>query len=183
MDAQLTVDSDAGRFDEAPRARTPRVEARNTTRRQPRELTNADVSRAVSRAISVLGGIAVVWYIVNLAAFVMVSVAPIDYVISRYTPEQVAYLAELPAWSLLISGLSIGFGLVASVALMFRRVEAYPAFMLSLLMAIAHLFDTVARGAITVMSAGDAAGSIMVMLFALFLFWATYDAKGHGQLI
>jgi|GEM_PF-2896396 len=152
-------------------------------RKHPREMTSQDVSNAVARAISILGGIAVVWYVVNLAAFIMVSIAPIDYIINRYTAEQIAYLANLPTWSLLISGLSIGFGLVASVALFFRRVEAYPAYMLSLLMAIAHLFDTISRDAIAVMSAGDAAGSIMVMLFALFLFWAAYDAKAHGQLI
>ena len=176
MDAQLTANT----FDAADEARH---EARHETGKVASAPANANVSRAVSRSISVLGAIAVAWYLVNLLAFVMISVAPIDYVVSRYTPEQVTYLAELPAWSLLISGLSIGFGLVASVALMFRRVEAYPAFMLSLLMAIAHLYDTIARGAITVMSAGDAAGSIMVMLFALFLFWATYDAKAQGQLI
>ena len=177
MDAQLIVDPDSDVFEGNPRSRQ-----QSDSRRETRQITSEDVTNAVGRAISILGMIAVVWYLVNLVAFIMISIAPVDYVIERYTPEQVAYLADLPTWSLLLSGLTIGFGLVASVALVFRRVEAYPAFMLSLLMAIAHLFDTVARGAISVMSAGDAAGSIMVMLFALFLFWAAYDAKAHGQL-
>jgi len=137
---------------------------------------------ATQRMISVLGIFAMAWYLMNLMAFVTVTLAPLDYILERYTQEQIDYLASLPTWSLMISGLAIGFGLVASLALFLRKVEAYPAFMLSLLMAIAHLFDTVSRGGIRIMSAGEAAASIMVMFFALFLFWATYEAKNQNQL-
>ena len=139
-------------------------------------------SAATIGSLRLLGALATCWYSVNMAAFVLVSVAPIEAVRQRYTPEQLEYLASLPVWSLMISGLSIGFGLVASIAFYFRKAEAYPAYMLSLLLAIGHLFDTVTRGGIGTMNIGDAASTVMILFFTLFLFWASYDAKNHNQL-
>jgi hypothetical protein len=146
-------------------------------KKEPRVPTAAD-----NKSLSFLACIAIIWFVVNLMAFAAVSIAPVDFISMRYTAEQIAYLQDLPTWSLLISGLCVGFGLVASFALYFRREEAYWAYMLSLLMAIAHLFDTISRGGIRIMSAGDAAASMMIMLFSLFLFWASYDAREQGQL-
>jgi len=150
--------------------------AENKTK-APRLPTAAD-----NKSLSFLACIAIIWFVVNLIAFAAVAIAPVEFISIRYTADQIAYLSNLPAWSLMVSGLCVGFGLVASFALFFRREEAYWAYMLSLLMAIAHLFDTISRGGIRVMSAGDAAASVMIMLFSLFLFWAAYDARAQGQL-
>ena len=167
MSADITADMT--------RSPVPVMEAGTDVNRKP-------PSAATIRSLRFLAGIAMVWFVVNLVAFAAVAVAPVEFISMRYTAEQIQYLQNLPAWSLMVSGLCIGFGLVASFALFFRREEAYWAFMLSLLMAIAHLFDTISRGGIKVMSAGDAAASVMIMLFSLFLFWAAFDARNQGHL-
>ena len=150
---------------------------------QSTPITQGEVGTATRRSMMILGLFSLSWFVVNFISFTMVAVAPLDFLASRYTADQLRFLINLPTWSLLISGLSIGFGLVASVAMILRRQEAYFAYMLSLLMAIAHLFDAVGRGSMVVMSAGDAASSVMILLFSLFLFWASYDARRQGHLI
>lgn len=143
----------------------------------------APVSRMTLGSMKILGALATCWYALNLAAFALICMAPMSDVLRRYTSEQVAYLASLPIWSLMLAGLSIGFGLIASVAFYFRKVECYPAFMLALLISIAHTIDTIGRGGTEIMDVGDATNAMMIIFFALFLFWASLDAKNSGQLV
>ena len=132
--------------------------------------------------LRVLAGVAIIWFSLNLIVFVSTMFSTPEQVAARYTEAQIAFMAALPRWSMALSGLSVAFGLVASLGLFFRREEAYLAFMLSLLMAIGHLFDVMSRGGFETLGAGDAFAPITLLLFTLFLFWASYDARRHGQL-
>ena len=151
------------------------AEATTTTRDERRH-------RNALRSLHMLASFSLLWFVMNFVKFTFVAIAPVQYVVDRYTPEQLAYLDSLPTWSLFMSGLGVGFGIVASIALFLRREEAYYAFMLSLLMAIGHFIDALDRGAMTVMTPGEAASSFSQILITLFLFWAVYDAKRAGQL-
>ena len=139
-------------------------------------------TRTARRSLSMLAAFSLLWFVMNIVKFIFVAIAPIHYVANRYTAEQLAYLDTLPTWSLFMSGLGVGFGIVASIALFLRREEAYYAFMLSLLMAIGHFIDALDRGAMTVMTPGEAASGFSQILITLFLFWAVYDAKRAGHL-
>ena len=132
--------------------------------------------------LRILAGAAIVWFSFNAIVFAISFMTSPDQLAARHSEAQISFLAALPLWSIALSGMAIAFGLLGSVAMYFRRDEAYGVYMLALLMAMGHLIDVTSRGGFEVMAPGDAVAPISVMFFNLFLFWASYDARRGGHL-
>ena len=132
--------------------------------------------------LRILAGAAVIWFGINTIVFALSFTTTPEQLAARYTEAQIAFLASLPLWSVAMSGMAIAFGLLGSIAMYFRRDEAYSVYMLALLVAIGHLIDVMSRGGFDVMGPGDAVAPVSVMFFNLFLFWASYDARRSGHL-
>ena len=132
--------------------------------------------------LRILAGAATVWFAFNAVVFTLSFTTSPEQLAARYSEAQIAFLAALPLWSVALSGLAVAFGLLGSIAMYFRRDEAYGVYMLALLVAMAHLIDVISRGGFQVMAPGDAVAPISVMFFNFFLFWASYDARRTGHL-
>ena len=132
--------------------------------------------------LRILAGAATVWFSFNAIVFAMSFTSSPAELAARHSEAQLSFLASLPLWSVALSGMAIAFGLLGSIAMYFRRDEAYGVYMLALLVAMAHLIDVISRGGFQVMAPGDAVAPISVMFFNFFLFWASYDARRTGHL-
>ena len=147
-----------------------------------RDAHTSHTSRRDQKWLRVLAAAATLWFGFSFVIFALSFGASPEQLAARHTEEQLAFLASLPLWSITLSGLAVAFGLLGSIAMFFRRDEAYGVYMLALLVAIGHLFDTVSRGGINIMAPGDAIAPLTVLFFNLFLFWASYDARRSGHL-
>ena len=132
--------------------------------------------------LRVLAGAAIVWFSFNAFVFAMSFTSSPEQLAARHSEAQISFLAALPLWSVTLSGMAIAFGLLGSIAMYFRRDEAYGVYMLALLVALGHLIDVTSRGGFQVMAPGDAVAPISVVFFNFFLFWASYDARRGGHL-
>ena len=144
-----------------------------------------DTDRRFSRDrnwLRVLAGAAIIWFSFNAFVFAMSFTSSPDQLAARHSEAQLSFLAALPLWSIALSGMAIAFGLLGSIAMYFRRDEAYGVYMLALLVALGHLIDVTSRGGFQVMAPGDAVAPITVVFFNFFLFWASYDARRTGHL-
>ena len=101
---------------------------------------------------------------------------------SLYNAEQLSYVTNTPFWAKFFNAVSLCAGLVGSGYILLRKATAYRWYMLSLVGTLIVMLDAVYRGGFNTMSSTHFGVSIIGMIIAVYLFWASYNAKNKGEL-
>lgn len=132
--------------------------------------------------LGILGACALVWYLFGLyALFLSLRMTP-EMAASLYNAEQLSYVTNTPFWAKFFNAVSLCAGLVGSGYILLRKATAYRWYMLSLVGTLIVMLDAVYRGGFNTMSSTHFGVSIIGMIIAVYLFWASYNAKNKGEL-
>jgi len=134
------------------------------------------------RMLGILAAFAVTWGLLCLLGFTLHQIATPDELARSYSPDQIAYLQETPAW--------VGFGkamtaiglLCGAVYLLLRKKSAYHWFSISLVGTLMIMVDSVLRDGFHTLGGMDTGVNLGMVIVGIFLFWASYSAFYEGQL-
>lgn len=134
------------------------------------------------RMLGILAAFAVTWGLLCLLGFTMNQIASPAELAKSYTPDQIAYIKDTPAW--------VGFGkamtaiglLCGAVYLLLRKKSAYHWFSISLVGTLMIMTDSVLRGGFHMLGGMDTGVNLGMIIVGVFLFWASYSAFYEGQL-
>ena len=132
--------------------------------------------------LGVIGACALVWYLLGLAALSMTIGMSADKASALYSSEQLQYVMSTSKWIHAFNAISIGAGLIGSVYILLRKVDAYKWYMLSLISFLVLITDAAFRGGFKIMDSSHFGISIIGIIIAVYLFWASYLAKNKGEL-
>jgi len=132
--------------------------------------------------LGVLGACALVWYLSGMIALIMSFNMKADTAVSLYTADQLQYVMNTPFWAKFFNSAALCAGLIGSGYILLRKANAYRWYMLSLVSTLVLMLDAAFRGGFNIMSSTHFGVSIIGMIIAVYLFWATYSAKNKGEL-
>jgi len=132
--------------------------------------------------LGVLGASALVWYIFGLVALIISYTMSLEVAQGLYSWEQLRYIMTTPIWAKLFGVTAQIAGLMGSVFILFRKVNAYKWYMLSLVSFLIIMLDATFRSGFGLMNSIDFGVSMMGVIIGVFLFWASYNAKNKGEL-
>lgn len=107
----------------------------------------------------------------------------LEFYMNQFTPEQLDYFYNFPAWATVGWALGVWGALAGSVALLLRRAWAVAAFGASLAgLALSSLYNLVLSGGMEIMGAGGAAFTLVIWVVAILLFVYARAQAGRGVL-
>lgn len=137
-------------------------------------------SGKVPASIWIVGGLAVVWNLLGVAAFAMQLAMPAE-ALQAMPPEQRAIYEATPAWIYLFYGVATIGGVLGSLGLLLRRRWAVPVYLVAL---IGLVVQVLASYAVTPAWSVGGAGSLwfpvvlVAIAVALWLFARRMAARG-----
>jgi len=132
--------------------------------------------------LGVLGACAIVWYLLGMVALVISFNMTMESAASIYTADQLRYVMDTPAWAKFFNSVGLCAGLIGSGYILLRKANAYKWYMLSLVAVLIVMLDAGTRGGFNTMPSTHFGVSIIGIIIAVYLFWATYSAKNKGEL-
>lgn len=149
-------------------------------------LTDGSVAKAELKTrdkwLGIMSAFAVAWYIFCLIVFVaMISIGN-KALSGLYSDAQIVYLSATPFWVKMAHATSVLAGLIGSVYLLLRRKSAYYWFALCLVALMIMMLDASLRNGFEIMGPSLMGVSIIGIIVGIYLFWAAYLARDHGEL-
>jgi len=132
--------------------------------------------------MGVLGACALVWFLFGMVALVLMLNMSAETATSVYSSEQLAYVSTTPVWAKFFNAAGLCAGLIGSGYILLRKANAYKWYMFSLISMLILMLDAAFRDGFNIMSSTHFGVSIIGMIIAVYLFWATYSAKNKGEL-
>jgi len=134
------------------------------------------------RMLGIMAAFAVTWGLLCVLSFTLSQITSPEELALTYSPEQIAYLQNTPAW--------VGFGkamtaiglLCGAVYLLLRKKSAYHWFSISLVGTLMITADSALRGGFDVLGGMESGVNLGMVIVGIFLFWASYSAFYDGQL-
>lgn len=134
------------------------------------------------RMLGVLAAFAVTWGVICMLGFTISQTASPAELARSYSPEQIAYLQNTPAWvSFAKAMMAIGL-LCGGVYLLLRKKSAYHWFSISLVGTLMVMADSTLRGGFEILGGIGSGVNLGMVIVGVFLFWASYSAFYDGQL-
>lgn len=142
------------------------------------------VRRAARRDswLGILSVFAVVWGLLNLVGLALSMMQTPETLARGFTPDQVAYILDTPAWVRICHAVSVVCLLVGAVQLQLRREAAYRWLMGSIFAMLGLMVDGMLRGGFELLSSLTTGMNLGYIVVGIFLFWAALSAKQTGQL-
>lgn len=134
------------------------------------------------RMMGVMAAFAVTWGLLCLLGFTLNQVSSPEELARSYTPEQMTYLNETPAWVFFGQAMTTIGTLCGAVYLLLRKKSAYHWFSISLVGTLMIMADSVLRDGFHILGGIGTGVSLGMVIVAVFLFWASYSAFYEGQL-
>jgi len=107
----------------------------------------------------------------------------LDFYMNQFTPEQLDYFYNFPAWATVGWALGVWAALGGSIGLLLRKAWAVTAFAVSLVgLAISSLYNVVLSGGMEIMGAGGVAFTVVIWVIAILLFVYTRWQSRRGSL-
>ena len=132
------------------------------------------------RAFWIIGGIALVWNILGIVAFVSEFTMSAE-ALAEMPEAQQALHANVPAWATVAYAVAVLCGTLGCVALLLRKSVALPLFVLSLLGVIVQMGHAfLGTNALDVLGPASLVMPIIITAVAAFLIWYASAAKGKS---
>ncbi|MCJ7558597.1 MAG: hypothetical protein MUP90_17010 [Gammaproteobacteria bacterium] len=136
----------------------------------------------VPRSFWVIGGIALVWNLLGLMAYLMQVTIDEATLAAMPTAERAVY-ESMPTWAVSAFAIAVNAGVLASLLLLLRRTWAVPVFIVSLVAVVIQDAGALfVAGAIEGMAAASAIMPVLVLLIGGYLVVYSRSAKQRGWL-
>lgn len=153
---------------------------------QTAESTQAPVSAGLPKWLWGMAGLAVIWNLFGLLAFIAQVSIPAEQMVPEDAANreaQLELLKQMPMWVYVCFGAATLGGTLGSILLMLGRRWALVAFLVSLLGIIgqqAYMF--LLSNTFEVMGYGNAVLPLCVLLIGIWLLYVTYSSDRQGYL-
>ena len=140
----------------------------------------ADETQPLPRTFWIIGGLALVWNLVGLMAFVMqITMAP-EALQALPEPERAFYEA-IPVWATSAFAIAVTAGVIGSILLLMRNPWCVPALLVSLAGALIQNYYAFAIGrAMFILGPSSAVLPTLVIAIGVGLIWYARYAKEKG---
>jgi len=130
----------------------------------------------------IIGVVSLLWNSVGAFDY-SASQLKLDFYMSQFTPEQLAYFSGFPAWAIGAWAVGVWGALLGSLALLLRKSWAVVLFGASLLgLATSTVYNYVLTDGIEAMGEGGAMFTAVIWVIALFLFFYARAMAKRGIL-
>jgi hypothetical protein len=130
----------------------------------------------------VVGALAVLWDALGALDYVMTQTSNEAY-LSQFTPEQLAFFNDFPAWVVAFWALAVWGGLLGAVLLLLRKRLAVQVLLVSFVsMVITSIHNFLLVNGMEAMGGGGAAFSAVIFAVALGLWLYARAMEGKGVL-
>lgn len=130
----------------------------------------------------IIGVVSLLWNSVGAFDY-SASQLKLDFYVSQFTPEQLAYFSGFPAWAVASWAVGVWGALLGSLALLVRKSVAVLLFGASLLgLAANTVYSFVLSSGMETMGEGGAMFSAVIWVIALFLFFYARAMAKRGIL-
>lgn len=130
----------------------------------------------------IIGVVSLLWNSVGAFDY-SASQLKLDFYVSQFTPEQLAYFSGFPAWAVASWAVGVWGALLGSLALLVRKSLAVLLFGASLLgLAANTVYSFVLSSGMETMGEGGAMFSAVIWVIALFLFFYARAMAKRGIL-
>jgi hypothetical protein len=130
----------------------------------------------------IIGVVSLLWNSVGAFDY-SASQLKLDFYMSQFTPEQLAYFSGFPAWAIGAWAVGVWGSLLGSLALLLRKSWAVVLFGASLLgLAVTTVYNYVLTDGIEAMGEGGAMFTAVIWVIALFMFFYALTMAKRGIL-
>jgi hypothetical protein len=130
----------------------------------------------------IIGVVSLLWNSVGAFDY-SASQLKLDFYMSQFTPEQLAYFSGFPAWAIGAWAVGVWGSLLGSLALLLRKSWAVVLFGASLLgLAVTTVYNYVLTDGIEAMGEGGAMFTAVIWVIALFMFFYARAMAKRGIL-
>ncbi len=129
----------------------------------------------------IVAGVATAWNLIGLMIYYQqMTVAP-EVLARNFTPEQVAFITQTPAWATSAYAIAVNAGLLGSILLLLRKAWAIPLYAISLVaVLIQDLHGFVLADGLAVWGSGALVLPAIVLVIAVFLLVYSRNARAGG---
>jgi len=129
----------------------------------------------------IVAGVATAWNLIGLMIYYQqVTVTP-EVLAQNFTPEQVAFITQTPAWATSAYAIAVNAGLLGSILLLLRKAWAIPLYAISLVaILVQNLHGFVLADGLAVWGSGGLVLPAIVLAIAVFLLIYSRNARAGG---
>ncbi len=133
------------------------------------EPTGAGTSKAPIH-LWIVGVLSLLWNLMGVFDY-LASQLELDFYLSQFTPEQLAYFNAIPAWAVAAWAFGVWGAFAGSIGLLLRRAWALWAFAVSIFgLLFSSIYSFVLSRGVEVMGSGAMVFNGVIWLVAIFLF-------------
>lgn len=135
---------------------------------------------AVPRSFWIIAGVALVWNLLGVGAYVSHVMMTEDAIMQLSEAEQMLY-RDVPAWATAAFAIAVFGGALGSLLLLLRKALAMPVFILSLAGILVQMYHSlVIANSVEVYGPGSTVMPAMVVAIGVLLVWYARNAKAKG---
>ena len=135
-----------------------------------------------STAFWVIAIIALLWNLMGVAAYIMMTQATPEMIAESYGQGFADAFATKPAWATSAFAIAVFGGLLGCIGLLLRKAWSKMLFIISLIGVIVHNIWGVMAGTLSLVGTFDKIMTVAVMLIAIFLIWFANKNTNDGVL-
>jgi hypothetical protein len=141
-----------------------------------------ELTTKAPRHLWIVGVLAVLWNAMGAFDY-SASQLRLEFYMSQFTPEQLAYFYSFPAWAVATWAISVWGSLVASVGLLLRKRWSVTLFGIVLVaMVITFFYNLVLSNGLAMMGPGEMAFTAVIWIVAIALFFYARAMAQRGVL-
>lgn len=145
-------------------------------------MTASPVATRTPAHLWIVGVLSLLWNAMGAFDYLATKLR-LEFYMSGFTPEQLAYFYGFPAWATVGWALGVWGAFAGSVGLLLRKAWAVLAFGVSLAgLAISSLYNVVLSGGMEIMGAGGVVFTAVIWIVAILLFVYARGQARHGVL-
>jgi hypothetical protein len=130
-----------------------------------------------------LSGAALIWNLFGMMIYVKDVSATPEQLAAQYTPEQVAFLENVPVWATSAFAIAVTAGVLGSLMLLFRKAWAMPLFVVSLVaVLVQNLHSFVLNDSIALFGMTPVYIHSAIVVIAVLMIFLSRGAKARGWL-
>ena len=151
-------------------------------------MSASDLSKGAVRSrapvhLWIVGVLALLWNAIGAFDYLATELK-LDFYMSRFTPEQLAYFSDFPAWAIAGWAFGVWGGLAGAVGLLLRRKWTVWAFVVSLVgMMVSWVYTLVLSNGAEMMGTEGAVFGAVIWVFAIFLLLYARAMTKRGVLV
>ena len=141
-----------------------------------------ETTSKVSRHLWIVGALSLLWNAMGAFDYSATQLR-LEFYMSQFTPEQLAYFDGFPAWAVAAWAIAVWSSLLGSLSLLLRKSWAVALFGIAIAgMVITSIYNLVLTDGLSMMGTGGMVFTALIWLIALCLFFYARAMARRGVL-